>query len=134
MKCPSPVANDLSALAAHRVGLGFLKGGAPHGEPRTPAPVKAHEGARSDPASEKLQEEQGGSGFSYTWVKTALQTAGLVAKEARRGPHRTARPRRPLPGMLLLTAALLMFLSGLGVAQVTWNPSGGEEPTFDDRT
>ena len=39
--------------------------------------------------------------LSYTWVKTALQTAGLVAKEARRSPHRKARPRRPLPGMLL---------------------------------
>jgi transposase len=39
--------------------------------------------------------------LSYTWVKTALQTAGLVAKEARRGPHRKARPRRPLPGMLV---------------------------------
>jgi len=42
-----------------------------------------------------------GIGLSYTWVKTALQTAGLVAKEARRGPHRKARPRRPLPGMLV---------------------------------
>lgn len=42
-----------------------------------------------------------GIGLSYSWVKTALQTAGLVAKEARRGTHRKARPRRPLPGMLL---------------------------------
>ena len=49
---------------------------------------------------EKLQGEHG-IGLSYTWVKTALQTAGLVANEARRGPHRKARPRRPLPGMLL---------------------------------
>ncbi|MBF8298589.1 MAG: family transposase [candidate division NC10 bacterium] len=49
---------------------------------------------------EKLQGEHG-IGLSYTWVKTALQTAGLVAKEARRGTHRKARPRRPLPGMLL---------------------------------
>jgi transposase len=39
--------------------------------------------------------------LSYTWVKTALQTAGLVAKDARHSPHRKARPRRPLPGMLL---------------------------------
>jgi len=39
--------------------------------------------------------------LSYTWVKTALQTAGLVAKDTRRGTHRKARPRRPLPGMLL---------------------------------
>ncbi len=49
---------------------------------------------------EKLQPVHG-IGLSYTWVKTALQTAGLVAKEARRGTHRKARPRRPLPGMLL---------------------------------
>ncbi|MGH2454246.1 MAG: ISNCY family transposase [bacterium] len=49
---------------------------------------------------EKLQAVHG-IPLSYTWVKTALQTAGLVAKEARRGPHRKARPRRPLPGMLL---------------------------------
>jgi len=43
--------------------------------------------------------------LSYTWVKTALQTAGLVPQEARRGTHRKARPRRPLPGMLLHTDA-----------------------------
>ncbi|HIK11253.1 MAG TPA: ISNCY family transposase [Oscillatoriaceae cyanobacterium M33_DOE_052] len=43
--------------------------------------------------------------LSYTWVKAALQTAGLVAKQSRRGPHRKARPRRPLPGMLLHTDA-----------------------------
>ena len=49
---------------------------------------------------EKLQALHG-IPLSYTWVKTALQTAGLVAKEARRGTHRKARPRRPLPGMLL---------------------------------
>lgn len=49
---------------------------------------------------EKLRAEHG-IRLSYTWVKTALQTAGLVAKEARRSPHRKARPRRPLPGMLL---------------------------------
>ena len=49
---------------------------------------------------EKLQAVHG-IPLSYTWVKTALQTAGLVAKEARRGTHRKARPRRPLPGMLL---------------------------------
>jgi transposase len=43
--------------------------------------------------------------LSYTWVKTALQTAGLVPQAARRGTHRKARPRRPLPGMLLHTDA-----------------------------
>jgi len=49
---------------------------------------------------EKLAAEHGIT-LSYTWVKTALQTAGLVAKDTRRSPHRKARPRRPLPGMLL---------------------------------
>lgn len=53
---------------------------------------------------EKLRAMHGIT-LSYTWVKTALQTAGLVAKEARRGTHRKARPRRPLPGMLLHTDA-----------------------------
>ena len=39
--------------------------------------------------------------LSYTWVKTALQNAGLVKRYAKRGPHRKKRPRRPLTGMLL---------------------------------
>lgn len=49
---------------------------------------------------EKLHEEHGVP-LSYTWVKTALQTAGLVAKSRRRGKHRKKRPQRPLPGMML---------------------------------
>jgi transposase len=49
---------------------------------------------------EKLREQHGIS-LSYTWVKLALQGAGLVAKARRRGGHRRRRPRRPLPGMLL---------------------------------
>jgi transposase len=49
---------------------------------------------------EKLREEHG-LRLSYTWVKLALQGAGLVGKRRRRGPHRKRRPRRPLPGMLL---------------------------------
>jgi transposase len=49
---------------------------------------------------EKLSEEHG-IGISYTWVKQALQGAGLVNKQRRRGTHRRRRPRRPLPGMLL---------------------------------
>jgi hypothetical protein len=49
---------------------------------------------------EKLREEHG-IGLSYTWVKLALQGAGMVAKQKRRGTHRRRRPRRPLPGMLL---------------------------------
>lgn len=49
---------------------------------------------------EKLREEHGLQ-LSYTWVKLALQGAGLVRKRRQRGPHRKRRPRRPLPGMLL---------------------------------
>src|SRR3954451_21828773 len=36
--------------------------------------------------------------FSYTWVRTALQEAGLVKRRKKRGSHRKRRPRRPLPG------------------------------------
>lgn len=50
-----------------------------------------HEKLRKD---HKLQ-------VSYSWVKQALQGAGLVRKHSKRGPHRRRRPRRPLPGMLL---------------------------------
>jgi len=39
--------------------------------------------------------------LSYQWVKTALQTAGLVAPRAKRGRHHQRRERRPLPGMML---------------------------------
>lgn len=49
---------------------------------------------------EKLQEEHGIQ-LSYSWVKAALQGAGLVAKRKQRGVHRKKRERRTLPGMLL---------------------------------
>ena len=49
---------------------------------------------------EKLREEHG-IRISYSWVKSALQGAGLVKKQRRRGTHRRRRPRRPLPGMLI---------------------------------
>jgi transposase len=49
---------------------------------------------------EKLSEQHGVE-LSYTWVKTVLQGAGLVARQRQRGAHRKRRPRRPLPGMLL---------------------------------
>ncbi len=49
---------------------------------------------------EKLREEHG-IDLSYTWVKMALQGAGLVAKAGKRGVHRRRRERRPVPGMLL---------------------------------
>lgn len=39
--------------------------------------------------------------LSYSWVKRALQTAGLVPRGRRAGAHRRRRERRPLPGMLL---------------------------------
>jgi transposase len=38
---------------------------------------------------------------SYSWVKQALQGAGLVAKERQRGVHRRKRERRPMVGMML---------------------------------
>ena len=49
---------------------------------------------------EKLEEEHQIT-VSYSWVKQALQGAGLVARRKKRGPHRRRRPRRPMPGMLL---------------------------------
>jgi transposase len=49
---------------------------------------------------EKLRQVHG-IHLSYTWVKTALQTAGLVKRHKKRGSHRKRRPRRALPGMML---------------------------------
>src|SRR5579863_8311595 len=49
---------------------------------------------------EKLREQHG-LALSYTWVKLALQGAGLVRRARRRSVHRRRRARRPLPGMLL---------------------------------
>ena len=39
--------------------------------------------------------------LSYSWVKQALQGAGLVGRGRQRGVHGKRRARRPLPGMLL---------------------------------
>jgi transposase len=39
--------------------------------------------------------------LSYIWVKTALQTAGLVRRRGKRSKHRKRRAPRPLPGMML---------------------------------
>lgn len=39
--------------------------------------------------------------LSYSWVKQALQGAGLVARRKKRGSHRRRRPRRPMAWMLL---------------------------------
>ena len=49
---------------------------------------------------EKLQAEHQIE-LSYTWVKAALQGAGLMARGRKRGLHRKRRERRSLPGMLL---------------------------------
>lgn len=38
---------------------------------------------------------------SYTWVKTILQNAGLVAKSSKKGTHRKKRERAALEGMML---------------------------------
>jgi transposase len=48
---------------------------------------------------EKLEEH--GIKRSYTWTKTTLQSAGLVAKAAKRGAHRRKRPRKAMTGMML---------------------------------
>ncbi|MDE0145359.1 MAG: helix-turn-helix domain-containing protein [Nitrospira sp.] len=42
-----------------------------------------------------------GGGRSYTWVKTRLQVAGVVARTPRRRAHRQRREAAPWPGMLL---------------------------------
>jgi transposase len=49
---------------------------------------------------EKLKSEHQ-IALSYTWVKTALQSAGLVRRNTKRGLHRKKRPRRPITGMML---------------------------------
>jgi transposase len=49
---------------------------------------------------EKLQEVEDIS-LSYSWVKQALQGAGLVARKRKRSKHRRRRPRRPMAGMML---------------------------------
>ena len=49
---------------------------------------------------EKLREQHE-IRLSYSWIKQALQGAGRVARQKKRGTHRRRRPRRPLPGMLL---------------------------------
>src|SRR6516165_612401 len=49
---------------------------------------------------EALQAEHG-FGLGYTWTKAVLQSRGLVRAAPKRSAHRTKRPRRPLPGMML---------------------------------
>ena len=39
--------------------------------------------------------------WGYTWTKTQLHTAGLVAKATKRGAHRRKRERKPCEGLML---------------------------------
>jgi len=39
--------------------------------------------------------------WGYSWTKTQLHAAGLVARARRRGAHRRRRPRKPCEGMML---------------------------------
>src|SRR5258708_35564976 len=47
---------------------------------------------------EKLRERHQ-IGLSYTWVKKALQGAGLVRRDRQRGGHRRRRGRGPVRGV-----------------------------------
>jgi hypothetical protein len=49
---------------------------------------------------EKLREDHQIQ-LSYTWVKTAVQTAGMVERYRKRGAHHQKRERKPLPGMMM---------------------------------
>ena len=66
--------------------------------------------------------------YGYTWTKTQLQKAGLIKKAKRRSRHRKKRPRRPLPGMMLLQDG----------SPFRWIPSLGRDfdliATMDDAT
>ena len=59
-----------------------------------------YEGFNVQHFHEKLKENHKIE-LSYSWVKKALQGAGLVEKEPKRGVHRKKRERRPIPGMML---------------------------------
>jgi hypothetical protein len=55
--------------------------------------------AKNKLITQKLRQDEG-IGISYSWVKQAVQEAGLLTKRRRRGPHQGRRERRLLPGML----------------------------------
>jgi transposase len=68
-------------------------------------------------------------GFSlgYTWVKTVLQSRGLVPVSTRRSAHRKKRVRKPLPGMML-------FQDGSSHAWLEDQPPLDLIVTMDDAT
>lgn len=49
---------------------------------------------------EKLKTDHAKS-YSYNWVRTTLQSKGLIAKGKRKNVHCKKRDRRPMPGMML---------------------------------
>src|ERR1700682_4046293 len=59
---------------------------------------------------EKLAEEHGVQ-ISYTWVKMALQGAGLVNKQRRRGTRRRRRPRQSARQIAVRFQSLLIDLT-----------------------
>ena len=61
---------------------------------------KAYEGWNVKHFHEHLRRDHGFR-WGYTWVKTHLHRAGLVARAARRGAHRRKRERKPCVGMML---------------------------------
>ncbi len=64
---------------------------------------------------------------SYTWVKTTLQQAGLVAKAPARGKHGQRRERAPMRGPPAATAAwgAGTAASGLRIGSCAAPPSAG---------
>jgi transposase len=64
---------------------------------------------------EKLREEHAIE-ISYSWVKQALQGAGLVARRKKHGSHRRRRPRKPYPGCCctLMAASTFRFHTRVG--------------------
>lgn len=64
---------------------------------------------------EQLQKRHDDT-LGYTATRLALQGAGLVVKQKRRGPHRKRRERRPQPGMLLFRdGSTHCWLHGTGI-------------------
>jgi transposase len=76
---------------------------------------------------ERIVEENGFE-FGYTLCKRELRKAGLVTKAKQRSAHRKKRPRRPLPGMMLMQDG----------SPFRWVPALDEEfdliATMDDAT
>ena len=67
--------------------------------------------------------------WGYTWTKTRLQAAGLVAKAPKRGVHRRRRPRKPCVGMMLhQDGSCHEWLAGQGLLDliVTLDDATGE--------